>query len=149
DQLIDRGRAADSATNLHVDRRLAKDLVYDIAVGPAARRRVEVNHMEPTESITPPFAGDRNRIRQPNAFVGVVPTDKWNTRALAQVHCGYGNHEVTSSRKACRKRTPGPELFSGWNCTPTVRSARTTAGNRSSSCVLHARTTERSNGRHT
>jgi hypothetical protein len=45
--------------------------------------------------------------------------------------------------------TPGAELFSGWNCTPTTLPERTAAGKRSPSCVDHAVTTASSSGLHT
>ena len=76
-----------------------------------------------------------------------VAADELDAAAVAKIHRGNGDHRATSRAIARSARTPGSELFSGWNWMPATRSRRTIAGKRSSSCVVQATTDATSAGR--
>src|SRR5215204_2242988 len=141
--------SSDLAADLELGRRIAQQLAHELAVGPSPGRRIENDHMQPTKAVPHPVARDGHGIGEPHALLRVLAADQLHACPFAEIDCWNGYHWRTRSRKARTNRKPGSELFSGWNCTPTVLPARTTAGNRSSSCALHARTTDSSLGRHT
>src|SRR6185437_9049007 len=111
-------------------------------------RGVEVDHVHAAKSGVDPSAHDRARIGKAHALVVERAAHQLHARAIADIDGRDGDHADNPARKARTNWTPASELFSGWNCTPTVRPARTTAGNRSRSCVVHALTSVSSSGRH-
>src|SRR5439155_22773926 len=104
----------------------------------------------PAEARRRPAPHRRERVGEPHALARVRAAHQLDTGALAHVHRRDRDHPPSPARAAiarplaappghaasatstARNRTPSRELFSGWNWTPTVRPARTTAGKRSS-----------------
>ena len=139
---------AHAAADLHVGIGRAEDVAHDFDVGPVAGGGVEVDRMQRMKPGVPPAARHRHGIVEPHRLAVISAADELHAGAIAQVHRRKDDH-ASPPTKACTNRTPGAELFSGWNWTPTVRRHRTTAGNRSPPASVHAVTDPSSVGRQT
>jgi hypothetical protein len=149
EESFDRFATANASSDLHLKGALSENVAQQLVVRASSGCRIEVNKMQSAETVGCPAPGDAGRIVEANALVRVRPPNELNTRAVTQVNRRNRDHRLTESRKARMNRTPAPELFSGWNCTPTVLPRRRAAGNRSSSCVVHAMTVSLNVGRQT
>jgi hypothetical protein len=85
--------------------------------------------MKATKSETRPVARDFQRIRDPDALIGIRSSDELDAGSIAQIDRGNHLHVIRSSITALTKSRPPKELFSGWNWTPTVFALRTTEAN--------------------
>ena len=138
EQTLDRVTAVHPATHLDRDGNFGEDLAHDGGVVTARSGGIEIDDVHALKSGACPTARDLERVVETHCLVRVGATHELHTRALAEIHSGDGDHCAASRRNARTRSTPAAELFSGWNCTPTVRSARTSAGKRVSPCELHA-----------
>src|SRR5690242_2515189 len=105
--------------------------------------------MERAEAQRQPLLQGVQRIIHAHALCFIGTAHELHARALPQVDGWDGDHEDTSWRNACTKRTPAWEDFSGWNCTPSTLPRRTEAGNRSPSWVVQPTTSRDSTARQT
>ena len=108
---------SNAAAHLHRQSCAGKQRAYDLDVGTAPRGGIEIHDVQTREAVVLPGARDLHRIIEPHALLGILAADELHARTVAEIHCGNGDHLVLSSRaaarKACRKRTPSAELFSG------------------------------------
>src|SRR5207247_3560056 len=100
-----------------------------LSIGSPTCRGVEVDQMNAAKSQARPFFRDGHRIWNTDALVVVRSADKLHAGVVAEVDRGNHLHATSSSITALTKARPATELFSGWNCTPTVFARRTIEAN--------------------
>jgi hypothetical protein len=118
EQLLHELARAHAATDLDRDIAVRDQHVDDGEIRSAPRGGVEVYHMEALEAVVFPRARHLHRILEPHLLLRERAAYELHARAVAKIHCWNGNHlkspeRRASPRKACRKRTPADELFSG------------------------------------
>ena len=118
-------------------------------IGAPPRRRIQVHAVQPREARANPLARDLHRVVEAHRLVGIIAAHQLDDLPFSQIDGRNRKHHHMDWRNDWMNRTPGAELFSGWNCTPRVRAVRTAAGKRSPPCDDHAVTTAASVGRHT
>src|SRR5439155_14652599 len=102
---------------------------HHLPIGSPTCRGVAVDQMNAPTSQPRPFFCHGHRIRNTHALVGVRSAHELHTGVVAEIDGGNHLHATRSSITALTKARPANELFSGWNCTPTVFARRTIEAN--------------------